>query len=95
MYTHQPTMEQLFAQLGLASDPAMIERFIMTHRLSDCHQPLDQAAFWTTNQATFLHDEKENDAEWAILIDTLDSELRNCHSADKMANKAVRTEWSS
>lgn len=80
MYAHQPTMEQLFAQLGLATEPAMIERFIMTHRLSDGHQPLEQANFWIADQAAFLHEEKENDAEWAVLIDRLDSELRACHT---------------
>ncbi|MCB1930975.1 DUF2789 domain-containing protein [Accumulibacter sp.] len=70
------TISNLFAQLGLPADPAAIEEFI------DCHRPLAneialyRAPFWTDAQRSFLKEEIIEDADWAGVIDELNSRLR-------------------
>jgi hypothetical protein len=83
---HHPTREilmdapvhstaQLFAQLGLPSDPGSIYRFIDQHRpLPDCVK-LSEAPFWTPSQAAFLREGLQADADWAQIIDTLNAAL--------------------
>lgn len=70
------TLSSLFAQLGLEHSDEAIERFIVEHRplASDC--PLHQADFWNTSQAEFLAQEIAGDADWADVIDQLNSLLR-------------------
>jgi hypothetical protein len=69
-------MNNLFAQLGLPSDTAAIERFIVDHRPLDDSVCLSDAAFWTTAQAAFLREELLEDADWAEVIDALNMDLR-------------------
>ena len=69
-------MTNLFAQLGLASEPAAIQAFIAAHRPLSARIPLHEAAFWTPAQAEFLREQIENDSDWAGIIDKLDSGLR-------------------
>ena len=68
------TINNLFAQLGLASDDASIAQFIQTHRAAR-DVVLSEAAFWTPAQAAFLREEILNDADWAEVIDQLNAEL--------------------
>ena len=68
------TINNLFAQLGLASDDASIAQFIQTHRAAR-DVVLSEASFWTPAQAAFLREEILNDADWAEVIDQLNAEL--------------------
>jgi Protein of unknown function (DUF2789) len=70
------TMSALFEQLGLPSDPTAIEAFIDAHRPLDTATRLYQAPFWNKAQRAFLRDEILEDADWALIIDELDAELR-------------------
>ncbi|MBC7565789.1 MAG: DUF2789 domain-containing protein [Pedobacter sp.] len=69
------TLNNLFAQLGLPSDEASINTFIKTHsHLATCVL-LSEASFWTPTQAAFLREEILNDADWAEVIDQLNTSL--------------------
>ena len=69
------SINNLFAQLGLASDDASITRFIQTHGPLASGLALADAAFWTPAQSAFLREEIMNDADWAEVIDQLNAEL--------------------
>ena len=69
------TMSNLFDQLGLPSDEASISQFLATHSPLPHGLPLADAAFWTDSQKAFLRDEILNDADWAEVIDMLNSAL--------------------
>jgi hypothetical protein len=70
------SMTDLFNQLGLASKPADIEAFIEAHRPLAAGLKLAEATFWTVSQAGLLREELLQDADWAGIIDRLDSGLR-------------------
>lgn len=69
------SINNLFTQLGLASDDASIARFIQTHQTMARNVVLSEALFWTPAQAAFLREEILNDADWAEVIDQLNAEL--------------------
>lgn len=69
------TMNNLFAQLGLPADDAAIDRFIATHRPLGNDVALYRAPFWTPSQRAFLKEEIIEDADWAAVIDELNSRL--------------------
>ncbi len=75
MDTSPHTMSNLFAQLGLPDDPAIVEDFITAHRPIGNGTPLYRAPFWTMAQRTFLKEEIIEDADWAGVIDELNSRL--------------------
>jgi hypothetical protein len=70
------SLETLFEQLGMSAEPEDIRRFIGEHRLTD-DTKLHEAAFWTPQQAAFLQDGLENDANWAEIIDELNLRLHD------------------
>jgi hypothetical protein len=70
------SMTNLFSQLGLPATPADIQAFIESHRSLAAHQVLHEAPFWTSSQAEFLREQVQEDADWAGVIDRLDSGLR-------------------
>lgn len=74
MHTSQHNLPELFAQLGLPSEPAAIDQFIASHPLAD-GVALYRAPFWTEAQRTFLKEEIIEDADWAAVIDELNSRL--------------------
>ena len=76
MEGHVHSMSNLFIQLGLPEDPGAFQAFIASHRPLDPHIALYDAPFWTTTQAQFLRECLEDDADWAVIIDKLDSGLR-------------------
>jgi len=76
METHSHDMTSLFAQLGLPSGDADIQTFIAEHQPLDAKIKLCDASFWTDSQAKFLHDQLKVDADWAVVIDSLDTSLR-------------------
>lgn len=69
------TLSDLFAQLGLPSDPAGIEEFIAAHRPLEQGVALYRAPFWSNAQRTFLKEEIIEDADWALAIDELNTRL--------------------
>ena len=71
------TFSDLFRQLGLPDDEPAIGRFIASHRLPNGATPLAEAAFWNGNQAAFLREALEENADWAELVDALDASLRH------------------
>ena len=71
------SMTHLFTQLGLPSGPADIQAFIETNRPLPTRFALHEAPFWTPSQAEFLREQVEEDADWAGIIDRLDSGLRS------------------
>jgi hypothetical protein len=74
------SMTNLFNQLGLPSEPADIEAFIGAHRPLATDIRLHEAPFWTTPQAGLLRDHVLDDADWAGIIDQLDSGLRQTNT---------------
>lgn len=68
---------QLFEQLGLASDADAIAQFIRAHAPLPGHIELPDAPFWNQAQASFLRDELREDADWAELVDQLNTALRD------------------
>lgn len=75
MDANRHTMSNLFAQLGLPADPAGIENFIAAHRPLDKGVALYRAPFWSASQRSFLKEEIIDDADWAGVIDELNSSL--------------------
>jgi Protein of unknown function (DUF2789) len=73
--THH-TMEDLFAQLGLPSEAQAIVDFVRQHRPLPDDLRLSEAPFWTASQAAFLRDQLREDADWALLVDSLNAQLR-------------------
>ena len=74
MDTTTPTLETLFEQLGLDSSQEAIERFTAEHRLPDEVKLID-APFWSEQQANFLREQLQVDAEWAPAVDDLNALL--------------------
>lgn len=75
MNAQMHSMSNLFAQLGLPADEAAIEDFIARHRPLDNDIALYRAPFWSASQRAFLKEEIIEDADWAGLIDELNSRL--------------------
>lgn len=75
MFTQQPALNDLFVQLGLPADDSAIEQFISEHKGLDSAQPLADAPFWNSAQANFLRQALADDAEWAEVIDELNTRL--------------------
>jgi hypothetical protein len=68
-------MGTLFAQLGLPSDEPSITQFIGAHGPLGGGVGLHEAEFWTPSQAGFLWEAMLEDAEWAEVVDRLNSNL--------------------
>lgn len=69
-----PNLSDLFAQLGLDSDEASIERFIAGHMLPDEVKLID-AEYWTPAQAQLLKEQLLIDDNWAPVVDELNERL--------------------
>lgn len=67
-------MQSLFEQLGLLSSTQDIDLFITEHMLMDSMK-LHEADFWSPAQAQFLKEGVSVDADWAEVIDELNSRL--------------------
>lgn len=76
MEGHMHSMSDLFAQLGLSSSPDAIQRFIALHRPIPAYLALHEASFWSRAQAEFLGRNVQEDADWAIVTDSLNIALR-------------------
>lgn len=67
---------ELFEQLGLASDPESIKRFIERNGPISEEIALPDASCWNEGQAEFLREAIEEDADWAEVVDHLNASLR-------------------
>lgn len=70
------SLVSLFEQLGLDTSAEAIEDFIVKHKPVARQTQLHQANFWSRSQAAFLRQAIEEDADWANVVDHLDSMLR-------------------
>ena len=68
-------LEELFAQLGLASSAPAIQAFFKTHAPMPPGQSLADAPFWTEAQSRLLKEEMLGDADWAEVVDELNLAL--------------------
>ncbi|GAA5524094.1 hypothetical protein Maes01_00647 [Microbulbifer aestuariivivens] len=73
--THH-NLNDLFAQLGLASENAAIDEFVAVHHLAD-DEKLAQATFWSDGQREFLKEAIQEDSDWCAVVDELDTLLRH------------------
>jgi hypothetical protein len=76
MEQSQHELSDLFLQLGLPNDEAGIRRFCAEHKLAE-QEKLPDAKFWTVAQAQFLRESWQQDADWAVLIDRLNTSLHS------------------
>ncbi|WP_040725259.1 DUF2789 domain-containing protein [Thiomicrorhabdus sp. Kp2] len=67
----------LFAQLGLENSQQSIDGFINKHAPLNAKLMLHQASFWSESQSQFLKESIDNDADWADVVNHLDTLLRN------------------
>lgn len=70
------TLNDLFAQLGLASEDAAIDEFLVRHHLAG-DQKLSKAPFWSDGQREFLREAIQDDSDWCEVVDELDTLLRH------------------
>lgn len=71
------SLQTLFRQLGMEDDWESINAFIGSHRHLSNGIFLHEADFWNQAQATFLAEAIEQDSDWCVLVDRLDTLLRN------------------
>lgn len=76
MDTLKHSIKSLFDQLGLDSSDRSIQMFIEQNGRIPAEVELHDATCWTKNQALFLKQIKENDADWAPVFDELNIRLR-------------------
>lgn len=74
MITVQPTMTALFEQLGLDSSPESIEAFFSRHHLQP-EVDVSEADFLSFEQRLTLARMRDEDAEWAEIVDTMETLL--------------------
>jgi len=70
------SLTTLFDQLGLDSTDRAIQIFIDDHRPLPGSIELHETGFWNASQASFLKQAKDDDANWALIVDQLDVLLR-------------------
>lgn len=71
------TLKDLFAKLGLPNTDQAIDAFIESHRPLPQAEPLASASFWTTEQAAFLREARQDYSDWAEVVDELNCMLRD------------------
>lgn len=76
MEQHHHDLSSLFEQLGMDSTPEAIQAFVRAHRPLAPEVKLAHASFWSDSQAAFLREKVKEDADWAVVVDTLDAMLR-------------------
>jgi hypothetical protein len=76
MESQAHTLSSLFDQLGLDAQNTSIDNFITINKTIPCNVELHEATFWNASQASFLKQMKDEDVDWAGIIDQLDVMLR-------------------
>ena len=69
-------LSSLFSQLGLDNTEEAIENLIRRNNSLPANVKLHKAEFWNSSQASFLKQAKDEDADWAEIVDQLDVMLR-------------------
>tara|TARA_R110001583_G_C5590017_1_gene403667 strand:+ start:807 stop:1040 length:234 start_codon:yes stop_codon:yes gene_type:complete len=75
MDTSAHTLQTLFQQLGLPSEPEQIDQFIRQHRPETGIDRLEGANFWTPSQARFIQEALYQDSDWSEVVDELNVRL--------------------
>jgi hypothetical protein len=75
METPLHPLSDLFRQLGLADDPASINRFIAAQRPLRPGVALADAPCWNASQSRLLRESLAADADWAEVVDALNVAL--------------------
>ena len=70
-------LQTLFEQLGLDGSNKAIGEFIEQHSPISANIELSRADFWNKSQASFIGEALAEDADWAEIVDLLDTLLRN------------------
>jgi Protein of unknown function (DUF2789). len=70
------TLSALFAQLGLDNSEQAIDEFIRQQAPLPPAMQLHEAPCWTPAQSKLLLESVLVDADWALVVDTLDTLLR-------------------
>ena len=86
MITTEPTMTNLFLQLGLPAEKHEIADFIRMHQLPEDVR-VSEAAFWNEGQRQFLREEWVEDADWAIVVDEFNEALHADAVAARVASE--------
>ncbi|MBV7540566.1 DUF2789 domain-containing protein [Acidovorax sp. sic0104] len=76
MITTEPTMTNLFLQLGLDESAEGIAQFIKTHQLPT-EVALGDAPYWNDSQRQFLLEQLKADAPWAMIVDQFSESLHS------------------
>jgi len=76
MSPHYHRFCELFEQLGLPADVPSIAAFIQRHSPLHPATRLEDATFWTPQQAAQLREYLQDDSDWAELADQLNLALR-------------------
>ncbi|MBI3186310.1 MAG: DUF2789 domain-containing protein [Gammaproteobacteria bacterium] len=71
METHTHSLACLFEQLGLGSTDREIHNFIKNNAPLSGAVELHKANFWSLSQSSFLKQAKDEDADWAEVVDQL------------------------
>lgn len=74
MITTEPTMTNLFLQLGLDESEQGIAQFIQSHQLAT-DVVLGDAPYWNDAQRQFLVEQLKADAPWAMIVDQFNESL--------------------
>ncbi|AWH38385.1 MULTISPECIES: DUF2789 domain-containing protein [Stenotrophomonas] len=74
MITTEPSMTNLFLQLGLDASAEAIAGFIAGHQLANGVEVAD-AAYWSDAQRQFLAESLQADAAWSTVVDELNEAL--------------------
>ncbi len=74
MITTEPSMTNLFLQLGLDASAEGIARFIADHQLAAGVEVAD-APYWNEAQRQFLAESLQADAAWSTVVDELNEAL--------------------
>ncbi|MEY4593007.1 MAG: hypothetical protein RIR18_1902 [Pseudomonadota bacterium] len=75
MNTNLHSMTNLFSQLGLPNSPEEMDKFFELRRPLGNEVALYRASFWSESQRNFLKEEIIEDADWAMVIDEMNSLL--------------------
>ena len=76
MITTEPTMTNLFLQLGLDASEEGIAQFIKDRQLPTA-VALGDAHYWSDAQRQFLVEQLKADAHWAVVVDKLNQSLHS------------------
>lgn len=69
-------LSPLFKQLGLPADNESIDAFIQKNRPIPAHACLEDLPVWNGSQSQFLREERQLDANWSLMIDSLSALLQ-------------------